>query len=160
MAKEKFNRSKPHVNIGTIGHVDHGKTTLTAAITKRQAEKGYAKFEDYAELNDILEAVQENPNLIFKQKGTLEVDDNKLAYTVENDECKMTGIYDLDFNLIERKSKDKMNPLIETIVLLILIGLLIIGVVYFVLLFVFYLIWFIVMCFVKLAKKRKIMKRR
>ncbi len=39
MAKEKFDRSKPHVNIGTIGHVDHGKTTLTAAITKRQAEK-------------------------------------------------------------------------------------------------------------------------
>ena len=39
MAKEKFNRSKPHVNIGTIGHVDHGKTTLTAAITKCLAEK-------------------------------------------------------------------------------------------------------------------------
>ena len=37
MAKEKFERTKPHVNIGTIGHVDHGKTTLTAAITKRQA---------------------------------------------------------------------------------------------------------------------------
>ena len=51
MAKEKFDRSKPHVNIGTIGHVDHGKTTLTAAITKRQAEKGYAKFEDYADID-------------------------------------------------------------------------------------------------------------
>ena len=51
MAKEKFNRGKPHVNIGTIGHVDHGKTTLTAAITKRQAEKGYAKFEDYADID-------------------------------------------------------------------------------------------------------------
>ena len=51
MAKEKFNRGKPHVNIGTIGHVDHGKTTLTAAITKRQAEKGYAKFEDYSDID-------------------------------------------------------------------------------------------------------------
>ena len=51
MAKEKFNRGKPHVNIGTIGHVDHGKTTLTAAITKRQAEKGYAQFEDYADID-------------------------------------------------------------------------------------------------------------
>ena len=51
MAKEKFNRSKPHVNIGTIGHVDHGKTTLTAAITKRLAEKGQAKFEDYADID-------------------------------------------------------------------------------------------------------------
>ena len=40
MAKENFNRTKPHLNIGTIGHVDHGKTTLTAAITKVLAEKG------------------------------------------------------------------------------------------------------------------------
>ena len=43
MAKEKFERTKPHVNVGTIGHVDHGKTTLTAAITARQAEKGLAE---------------------------------------------------------------------------------------------------------------------
>ena len=50
MAKEHFNRTKPHVNIGTIGHVDHGKTTLTAAITKYLANKGYAKFEDYADI--------------------------------------------------------------------------------------------------------------
>ena len=47
MAKEKFERSKPHVNIGTMGHVDHGKTTLTAAITKTLSMKGYAKFEAY-----------------------------------------------------------------------------------------------------------------
>ena len=51
MAKEHFERTKPHVNIGTIGHVDHGKTTLTAAITKVLAEKGYAKFEDYADID-------------------------------------------------------------------------------------------------------------
>ena len=48
MAKEKFERTKPHVNIGTIGHVDHGKTTLTAAITKVLALKGQAQFEDYS----------------------------------------------------------------------------------------------------------------
>ena len=47
MAKQKFERNKPHVNIGTIGHVDHGKTTLTAAITKTLAMKGQAKFEAY-----------------------------------------------------------------------------------------------------------------
>jgi len=47
MAKAKFDRSKPHVNIGTIGHVDHGKTTLTAAITKVLAFKGHAQFESY-----------------------------------------------------------------------------------------------------------------
>ncbi|KAL8839889.1 MAG: hypothetical protein Q9170_001569 [Blastenia crenularia] len=46
-----FERSKPHVNVGTIGHVDHGKTTLTAAITKRQAEKGYANFMEYGAID-------------------------------------------------------------------------------------------------------------
>ena len=51
MAKEKFDRSKPHVNIGTIGHVDHGKTTLTAAITKVLAAKGGAEFVDYANID-------------------------------------------------------------------------------------------------------------
>jgi elongation factor Tu len=50
MAKEKFNRSKPHVNIGTIGHIDHGKTTLTAALTKVAAEKGWAKYVSYDEV--------------------------------------------------------------------------------------------------------------
>ena len=51
MAKEKFDRSKPHVNIGTIGHVDHGKTTLTAAITKCLAERGMAEFTDYSNID-------------------------------------------------------------------------------------------------------------
>jgi len=51
MAKEKFDRSKPHVNIGTIGHVDHGKTTLTAAITKVLSKKGGAEFVDYANID-------------------------------------------------------------------------------------------------------------
>ena len=51
MAKEKFDRSKPHVNIGTIGHVDHGKTTLTAAITKVLHDEGKADFVDYANID-------------------------------------------------------------------------------------------------------------
>ena len=51
MAKAKFDRSKPHVNIGTIGHVDHGKTTLTAAITKVLAAKGGAEFDDNANID-------------------------------------------------------------------------------------------------------------
>ncbi len=51
MAKEKFERNKPHVNVGTIGHVDHGKTTLTAAITARQAHKGLAKKMDFANID-------------------------------------------------------------------------------------------------------------
>lgn len=51
MAKQKFDRSKPHVNIGTIGHVDHGKTTLTAAITNVLSKKGFAEFVDYANID-------------------------------------------------------------------------------------------------------------
>ena len=51
MAKQKFERNKPHVNIGTIGHVDHGKTTLTAAITKYLAMKGQAEYEDYSSID-------------------------------------------------------------------------------------------------------------
>jgi len=50
MAKEKFDRSKPHVNVGTIGHIDHGKTTLTAALTKVAADKGWAKYVSYDEV--------------------------------------------------------------------------------------------------------------
>jgi elongation factor Tu len=51
MAKEKFERTKPHVNVGTIGHVDHGKTTLTAAITQRQGKKGLAEFTPFDEID-------------------------------------------------------------------------------------------------------------
>ncbi len=51
MAKQKFERTKPHCNVGTIGHVDHGKTTLTAAITKVLAESGGAEFQDYASID-------------------------------------------------------------------------------------------------------------
>ena len=55
MAKEKFIRSKPHVNVGTIGHVDHGKTTLTAAITKTLAEKGLAEVRDFDSIDNAPE---------------------------------------------------------------------------------------------------------
>src|SRR6185295_8991355 len=50
MGKEKFDRNKPHVNVGTIGHVDHGKTTLTAALTKVSADQGWSKFVPYDEV--------------------------------------------------------------------------------------------------------------
>ncbi|HVY54163.1 MAG TPA: GTP-binding protein, partial [Thermodesulfobacteriota bacterium] len=51
MSKEKFARGKPHLNIGTIGHVDHGKTTLTAAITKVLSKAGSAKYVEFAEID-------------------------------------------------------------------------------------------------------------
>ena len=47
MSKQKFERNKPHVNIGTMGHIDHGKTTLTAAISKTLADRGLAEFTDF-----------------------------------------------------------------------------------------------------------------
>ena len=55
MAKEKFERTKPHVNIGTIGHVDHGKTTLTAAITKVLAEKGLSEVRSFDSIDNAPE---------------------------------------------------------------------------------------------------------
>ena len=77
MAKEKFDRSKPHVNVGTIGHVDHGKTTLTAAITKVLSEKGYAQFEDYA---DIDKAPEERERGITINTAHVEYQTDKRHY--------------------------------------------------------------------------------
>ena len=62
MAKEKFVRNKPHANIGTIGHVDHGKTTTTAAITKWLSLKGLASFEDYSAIDSAPEERERNHN--------------------------------------------------------------------------------------------------
>ncbi len=55
MAKEKYERTKPHLNVGTIGHVDHGKTTLTAAITKTLALKGLASYRDFLSIDNAPE---------------------------------------------------------------------------------------------------------
>src|SRR6266516_7156387 len=55
MAKKKFERTKPHINVGTIGHVDHGKTTLTAAITKTLALKGEAEFRSFDSIDNAPE---------------------------------------------------------------------------------------------------------
>ena len=77
MAKAHYERTKPHVNIGTIGHVDHGKTTLTAAITKVLAEKGYAKFEDYA---DIDKAPEERERGITINTAHVEYETDKRHY--------------------------------------------------------------------------------
>src|SRR5450759_1336764 len=55
MAKQKFERTKPHVNVGTIGHIDHGKTTLTAAITKVLHEQGLADYRDFGSIDNAPE---------------------------------------------------------------------------------------------------------
>ncbi|MBN1112264.1 MAG: elongation factor Tu [Bacteroidales bacterium] len=74
MAKEKFDRSKPHVNIGTIGHVDHGKTTLTAAITKVLAEKGLSEMRDFASIDNAPEE---------KERG-ITINTAHVEYSTEN----------------------------------------------------------------------------
>ncbi|MCH5461163.1 elongation factor Tu [Lactobacillus sp. LC28-10] len=77
MAKETYERTKPHVNIGTIGHIDHGKTTLTAAITKVLAQKGLAKEEDYA---DIDKAPEERERGITINTAHVEYETEKRHY--------------------------------------------------------------------------------
>ena len=77
MAKEKFNRNKPHVNVGTIGHVDHGKTTLTAAITKTQAAKGLAEVMAF---DSIDKAPEEKARGITISTAHVEYESDKRHY--------------------------------------------------------------------------------
>jgi elongation factor Tu len=77
MAKEKYERTKPHVNIGTIGHIDHGKTTLTSAITRVLATKGYAKSTDFA---DIDKAPEEKERGITIATAHVEYETDKRHY--------------------------------------------------------------------------------
>ena len=74
MAKETFDRSKPHVNIGTIGHVDHGKTTLTAAITTVLAEAGLAENRDFSSIDNAPEE---------KERG-ITINTSHVEYQTEN----------------------------------------------------------------------------
>jgi len=74
MAKEKFDRSKPHVNIGTIGHVDHGKTTLTAAITKVLSSRGLASMRDFSSIDNAPEE---------KERG-ITINTSHVEYATEN----------------------------------------------------------------------------
>jgi len=74
MAKEKFDRSKPHLNVGTIGHVDHGKTTLTAAITKTLSDKGLSEIRDFASIDNAPEE---------KERG-ITINTSHVEYQTEN----------------------------------------------------------------------------
>ena len=74
MAKDKFDRSKPHVNIGTIGHVDHGKTTLTAAITTVLAKKGLSEVKSFVQIDNAPEE---------KERG-ITINTSHVEYKTEN----------------------------------------------------------------------------
>ena len=86
MAKAKFERNKPHVNIGTIGHVDHGKTSLTAAITKVLAEKGQAQFTDYANIDKAPEERERGQVLAKPGSITPHTDFKAEVYVLSKDE--------------------------------------------------------------------------
>ena len=84
MAKQKFERSKPHVNIGTIGHVDHGKTTLTAAITTVLSKKGFAEAFDYASIDKAPEEKKEESQSTLHTLNTKQKTDTMLTLTVQD----------------------------------------------------------------------------
>src|SRR5438552_19149727 len=77
MAKKKFERTKPHVNVGTIGHIDHGKTTLTAAITKTLSHKGHADFRAFDSIDN---APEENERGITISIAHVEYETDKRHY--------------------------------------------------------------------------------
>src|SRR6266702_1924827 len=97
MAKAKFERTKPHVNVGTIGHVDHGKTTLTAALTKVAADKGLATYVTYDQVAKASESQARQENVpaivVFLNKCDL-VDDAELLDLVELEVRELLSKYE------------------------------------------------------------------
>ena len=83
MSKEKFNRNKPHCNIGTIGHVDHGKTTLTAAITKVLSEAGGSSTANFVAYDQIDKAPEEKERGITISTAPKQKKDTMLTLTVQ-----------------------------------------------------------------------------
>ena len=111
MSKEKFERNKPHCNIGTIGHVDHGKTTLTAAITKVLAESGGAEFSDYS---DIDKAPEEKARGITIELGFAFMGDDIAIIDVPGHErfvkTMVAGVSAIDVALMVIAADDGIMP--------------------------------------------------
>ena len=114
MAKAKFERNKPHVNIGTIGHVDHGKTTLTAAITKVLALKGQAQFEDYSMID---KAPEERERGITINTAHVEYETDKRHYAhvdcpghADYDKNMITGAAQMDGAILVVSAADGPMP--------------------------------------------------
>ena len=100
MAKEKFERTKPHVNIGTIGHVDHGKTTLTAAITKVLAETGGATSIAYDEIDKAPEE---------KERGITKI--SFLANYIKTQYSVLGGVRESNIKLLRNRGINSISGL-------------------------------------------------
>src|ERR1051325_10146451 len=108
MAKEKFTRSKPHCNIGTIGHVDHGKTSLTAAITKVLAESGKAQFTAYDQID---KAPEEKARGITISTAHVEYETDKRHYAhVDYVKYMITGAAQMDGAILVVSAADGPMP--------------------------------------------------
>ena len=103
MAKEKYERTKPHVNVGTIGHIDHGKTTLTAAITQVLAKKGLAKFIDYSSID---KAPEEKERGITISTSHVEYETDKRHYA--HVDCRLTPMS------AKRRNMRTLSPALST----------------------------------------------
>lgn len=112
-----------------------------------------ASFEDYASLNETLLEIEKNPAIIMQINGVIQVSDEEITITIENDECKLTGHFTKDYQLVKRTSEDKAksfrSELMGLIVVLFLLGAL----AFFAMMLSVYLIWFIVLIIVKSFKR-------
>ena len=108
MAKEKFERTKPHVNIGTIGHVDHGKTTLTAAITKTLAAKGLADFTPFL----TRDALGVSRRLEEAGQGSFELDPGRSL--IQAADC-LAFPENLEFEALLTFGSDQPGPLVREV---------------------------------------------
>ncbi len=128
-----------------------GYMGITADVTP-------ATFDDYVPLNYVIEEVENNPDLMLQRDGTITIQKDRIIYTIENEQCKLTGVYDKDFNLISRSGTDKSFSVFSLVLAMIIMGTLIWTCALLLLITTVYLIWFIVLVVLSIYKKHVIEK--
>ena len=104
-----------------------------------------ATFDDYAPLNEILLQVEETPEIMLQREGTIIISEDKIVYTVENEQCRLTGKYSKDYKLQSKEQEDKALTIFKSIIAFTLLFALIVVFEYIVLLLMTYLIWYIIL---------------